>query len=122
MRLERPLRPLRAVTLALRRINSHSRRSFFFSHSGVHGWSYHSPGLPYFFWRAGGNSSHSACSSRPQWGQILSSSLSTLASASPLFRFPEEPLIAFPASGSRLSIRSTTHPLTGLAYPESAAP
>src|SRR5215203_4498813 len=100
MRLERPLRPLRAVTLALRRIN------------------YHSPGLPYFFWRAGGNSSHSACNSRPQWGQTWSSSLSTSAPALPLLRFPEEPLIALPASGSRLSIRSTTHPLSGFTYPQ----
>src|SRR5215204_1231240 len=114
MRLLRPLRSLRVATRASRRINSHSRCSFFFSHSGVHGWWYHSPGLPYFFWSAGGNSSHSAWSSRPQWGQILSSSLSTSAPTSCLFRFPEEPLIAFPASGSRLSIRSTTHPLSDL--------
>src|SRR5215216_2866594 len=101
MRLERPLRSLRTATRASRRINSHSR-------------------LPYFFWSAGGNSSHSACSSRPQWGQTLSSSLST--SAPCLLRFPEEPLIALPASGSRLSIRSTTHPLSGLTYPQGAAP
>src|SRR5919112_524763 len=122
MRLLRPLRSLRVATRASRRINSHSRCSFFFSHSGVHGWYYHSPGFPYFFWRAGGNSSHSAWSSRPQWGQILSSSLSTSAPASRLFRFPEEPLIALPASGSRLSIRSTTHPLSGFTYPQGAAP
>src|ERR671921_930981 len=122
MRLLRPLRSLRVATRASRRINSHSRCSFFFSHSGVHGWYYHSPGFPYFFWRAGGNSSHSAWSSRPQWGQILSSSLSTSAPVSRLLRLSEEPLIAFPASGSRLSIRSTTHPLSGFTHPQGAAP
>src|SRR5918994_2492557 len=104
MRLLRPLRSLRVATRASRRIN------------------YHSPGFPYFFWRAGGNSSHSAWSSRPQWGQILSSSLSTSAPVSRLLRLSEEPLIAFPASGSRLSIRSTTHPLSGLTHPQGAAP
>src|SRR4028119_2169463 len=107
MRLLSPLFSLRAPTRALRRISSHSRRSFFASHSGVHGWWYHSPPLPYFLWRAGGNSTHSAVSSRPQGGQIWSSSLSTSAGL-PLF--PEEPLVAFPAPGSRLSIRSTPHP------------
>src|SRR4028118_835480 len=107
MRLLSPLFSLRAPTRALRRISSHSRRSFFASHSGVHGWRYHSPPLPYLFWRAGGNSTHSAVGSRPQCGQICSSSLSTSAGL-PLF--PEEPLVAFPAPGSRLSIRSTPHP------------
>src|SRR4028119_1409246 len=107
MRLLSPLFSLRAPTRALRRISSHSRRSFFASHSGVHGWWYHSPPLPYFLWRAGGNSTHSAVSSRPQCGQIWSSSLSTSAGL-PLF--PEEPLVAFPAPGSRLSIRSPPRP------------
>src|SRR5215208_3506248 len=58
--------------------------------------------------------SHSRWSSRPQWGQILSSSFSTSAPVSRLLRLPKEPLIALPASGSRLSIRSTTHPLSDL--------
>src|SRR4028118_418144 len=60
MRLERPLFSLRTPTRALRRISSHSRRSFFASHSGVQGWEYHSPPLPSFFWRAGGASTPSA--------------------------------------------------------------
>src|SRR4028118_2019338 len=119
MRLLSPLFSLRAPTRALRRISSHSRRSFFASHSGVHGWRYHSPPLPYFFWRAGGNSTHSAVSSRPQWAQIWSSSLSTSAGL-PLF--PEEPLVPFPAPGSRLSIRSTPHPPSGSAFPHLQRP
>src|SRR4028119_1881128 len=117
MRLLSPLFSLRAPTRALRRISSHSRRSFFASHSGVHGWWYHSPPLPYFLWRAGGNSTHSAVSSRPQWAQIWSSSLSTSAG---LTLFPEEPLVAFPAPGSRLSIRSTPHPPS--AFPDLQRP
>src|SRR4028118_1104176 len=119
MRLLSPLFSLRAPTRALRRISSHSRRSFFASHSGVHGWRYHSPPLPYFFWRAGGNSTHSAVSSRPQWAQIWSSSLSTSAGL-PLF--PEEPLVPFPAPGSRLSIRSTPHPPSSSAFPHLQRP
>src|SRR4028119_2450506 len=117
MRLLSPLFSLRAPTRALRRISSHSRRSFFASHSGVHGWWYHSPPLPYFLRRAGGNSTHSAVSSRPQWAQIWSSSLSTSAG---LTLFPEEPLVAFPAPGSRLSIRSTPHPPS--AFPDLQRP
>src|SRR4028118_760905 len=55
MRLERPLFSLRAPTRALRRISSHSRRSFFASHSGVQGWEYHSPPLPYLLSLVGGD-------------------------------------------------------------------
>src|SRR4028119_2195523 len=119
MRLLSPLFSLRAPTRALRRISSHSRRSFFASHPGVHGWWYHSPPLPYFLWRAGGNSTHSAVSSRPQWAQIWSSSLSTSAG---LTLFPEEPLVAFPAPGSRLSIRSTPHPPSAFSDLQRPAP